>query len=240
VSWAALGWAGKQRLKRAADKLVLIALADRHNEESDLSYPSVAWLADFCCLDRKTVIAAIDRLEALGLVADSGVRVGKTGQVKAYKLTFSGTLETVPKTEQFQKRNSSTFSKKQSQKRDTEPFLEPSPPIISSSDEMSPASVSAENDDSPLTVDELVEDWNALATQCGLPTVAKLTESRRRRAQARIRQYPELEAWQRAFACIRGSPWMQGQNERGWRADFDFILQDKSFTRLVEGTYGQA
>jgi hypothetical protein len=94
--------------------------------------------------------------------------------------------------------------------------------------------------DAPITLDELVDDWNAMAKDCGLPAVAKLTDRRRRQAKARIRQYPEVEAWQRAFACIRGSPWMQGQNEKGWRADFDFLLQDKNFTKLVEGSYGQA
>jgi hypothetical protein len=93
--------------------------------------------------------------------------------------------------------------------------------------------------EAPITLDELVEDWNTLAKQCGLPTVAKLTDRRRRQALARIRQYPELDAWQKAFASIRGSPWMHGQNDKGWRADFDFLLQDKSFTRLVEGSYGQ-
>jgi len=122
------------------------------------------------------------------------------------------------------------------------PPKEINPPIspVISNEMTPPSAVLAENDDDPLTVDELVSDWNDLAKQCGLPTVAKLTDSRRRRAQARIRQYPEVEAWQRAFASIRGSPWLQGQNDRGWRADFDFLLQDKSFTKLVEGSYGQA
>jgi hypothetical protein len=55
------------------------------------------------------------------LIADSGERTGKTLQIKAYRLA----LETVPKTEQSQKRNSSDFSRKQSQKRDTDTVREP-------------------------------------------------------------------------------------------------------------------
>lgn len=117
MSWQALAWASKQRPGRASDKLILIALADRHNEDSNLAYPSVAWLCEFSDLNRKTVIASLQRLEAANLIADSGKRVGKTGQIKAYSLA----IETVPKTEQSPKRNSSEKSRKESQKRDTEP-----------------------------------------------------------------------------------------------------------------------
>ena len=117
VSFTALAWASKQSTGRASDKLVLYGLADRHNEEVDLAYPSVAWLCEFGDLNRKTVIAALARLEAAGIIADSGKRVGKTGQIKAYRLA----LQTVPKTEQSRKRNSPKKSRKQSQKRDTEP-----------------------------------------------------------------------------------------------------------------------
>jgi hypothetical protein len=106
---------------RAADKLILLALAERHNPESGVAYPSVAWLAEFGSLDRKTVMASLDRLEAIGLISDSGQRFGKTLQVKAYSLH----LGTVPKTEQSQKRNSPDFPEKQSQKRDTDTVLEP-------------------------------------------------------------------------------------------------------------------
>lgn len=121
MSFDALAWAGKCQPGSAARKLVLLALADRHNPESNISYPSIAWLVEWTGLNRKTIITALDELEAAKLISDSGQRTGKTGQVKAYTLH----LETVPKTEQFQKRNSTVFSAKQSQKRDTEPVKEP-------------------------------------------------------------------------------------------------------------------
>lgn len=117
MSWQALAWASKQRPGRASDKLILIALADRHNEDSNIAYPSIAWLCEFSDLNRKTVIASLQRLEAAGLIADSGQRVGKSKQIKAYSLA----IETVPKTEQSQKRDSPEISPRQSQKRDTEP-----------------------------------------------------------------------------------------------------------------------
>lgn len=123
MSWEALSWAAKCRVGRAADKLILLGLAERHNPESGYAYPSVAWLADFGSLDRKTVMAALDRLEAANIISDSGERAGKTLQVKCYRLH----LQTVPKTEQSQKRNSAVFSAKQSQKRNTDTVREPVP-----------------------------------------------------------------------------------------------------------------
>jgi Helix-turn-helix domain len=121
MSFDALAWAGKCKPGSAPRKLVLLALADRHNPESNISYPSVAWLAEWTGLNRKTIITALGDLETQKLISDSGQRVGKTAQVKAYTLHIG----TVPKTEQSQKRNSPVYSSKQSQKRDTEPVKEP-------------------------------------------------------------------------------------------------------------------
>lgn len=124
MSFAALAWASKYRADSAAVKLVLLAYADRHNEETGCAYPSIAWLSDFASLNRKTVITAVTKLEAAGILEDTGKRQGDTKQIKVYRLNF----ETVPQTEQFQKRNSTENSGKESQKRDTEPVREPIPP----------------------------------------------------------------------------------------------------------------
>ena len=229
MSWPALGWASKQKPGRVADKMVLIALADRHNEEADVAYPSIAWIAEFACLDRKTVVAALGRLEAAGYISDSGERVGKTKQVKAYHLALNGPEKGNPKTEPLPPKDT-VFSAKESQKRDTEPFFEPS-------------TVSNETDNSPsedFTCDDFLESWNAVAVECGLPTMRKLTKERRTAFRVRKREYPDIADWQSAFRCLRTTKWMHGDNDRKWRANADFFLQASSFTRLVEGTYAQA
>lgn len=91
-----------------------------------------------------------------------------------------------------------------------------------------------------LTPAEIVEDWNLLAEQCGLPMVKRLNDTRRKRLKARLREYPDIEDWQTAFNHIRASPFLRGENREGWRADFDFLLQAKSFTKLTEESYGKA
>lgn len=124
MSFPALGWASKQNPGKVSDKMVLFALADRHNEEEDLAWPSIKWLAEFSCLDRKTVIAALDRLEALGLIADSGKRFGQTKQVKGYRLHLNGTEKGIPETVPLEAK-STVFSGEEYRKRDTEPVIEP-------------------------------------------------------------------------------------------------------------------
>ncbi len=116
MSFDALAWAGKAKPGSAPRKLVLLALADRHNTEDGLAWPSIKWLSEWTDLNRKTIITALQDLETAGLISDSGIRVGTTKQVKAYRLH----LETVPKAEQSQKRNSSELSREQSQKRDAD------------------------------------------------------------------------------------------------------------------------
>lgn len=91
-----------------------------------------------------------------------------------------------------------------------------------------------------LTRQDVVDGWNDLAEICGLPKVQKLTDARKRRLDVRLREYPEIDAWRRAFKHIHDTPFLRGENRDGWRADFDFLLQAKSFTKLTEESYGQA
>jgi hypothetical protein len=89
----------------------------------------------------------------------------------------------------------------------------------------------------PFTDQVLVDSWNELARAKDLPTVAKLNTARKRAIAVRRREFPDIADWQRALKCIADNAWMHGENDRGWRADFDFLLQPKSFIRLVEGSY---
>ena len=130
MSWGALAWAAKTRVERASEKLILIALCDRHNDETGFAYPSIDWLCEFSSLNRKTVISALDRLEACGLIQDSGRRVGATRQVKVYTINVG---------KGSQNRNSSEMSRKESQKRDTEPVFNHSSEAKASSESSKPS-----------------------------------------------------------------------------------------------------
>lgn len=90
-------------------------------------------------------------------------------------------------------------------------------------------------DDLDLT--EAVAIFNATAAQVGWSVVRNLNPTRRASLRARLRECGGLDGWRDAMARARGSPFLIGDNERGWRADFDFFLHAKSFTKLMEGAY---
>jgi len=48
-----------------------------------------------------------------------------------------------------------------------------------------------------------------------------------------------LEDWSTAMAAIYNSKFLCRENDRGWKADFDFLLQPKSFVKLLEGAYNK-
>ncbi|MFT3966834.1 MAG: helix-turn-helix domain-containing protein, partial [Sphingobium sp.] len=105
MSWETQSWAAKQRPGSATAKLVLLGLASC-SDANHCAHPSVDWLCDFGDLNRKTVIAAISRLEADRVIEDTGRRVGRTGQVKVYRLAADTPVDpasaTVPKPVQYQ------------------------------------------------------------------------------------------------------------------------------------------
>lgn len=107
------------------------------------------------------------------------------------------------------------------------PPKEINPPISPTiSNEMAP----------PLSVDEVLEGWNELAANHGLAQVRKLTDQRRRKVQAQAKRF-SVPDWQAVFAKISQSPFLKGENDRGWRCDFDFILSEQNFVKTLEGKY---
>lgn len=91
------------------------------------------------------------------------------------------------------------------------------------------------NDD-VLKPEHVVEAWNDTAQRIGLPKVINLNDPRRKRLRTMIKQHPP-DDFARALDALERSPLCRGE-KTDWRADFDFFLQTKSFTKLLEGAYG--
>jgi Helix-turn-helix domain len=78
--------------------------------------------------------------------------------------------------------------------------------------------------------------WNTVAAERGLAPAKVINERRLRQLSCRIRE-TGIDTVMRAIAAVRDSSFCCGDNDRGWRADIDFLLQPKSFVRLIEGFY---
>lgn len=80
--------------------------------------------------------------------------------------------------------------------------------------------------------------WNrALAGK--LRAVEKETDDRRRAFAKRMHDHfgDSLDAWEGYCRRIAASSFMCGNNDRGWRADFDWVLVEKHVVWVIEGRY---
>jgi uncharacterized protein YdaU (DUF1376 family) len=115
----------------------------------------------------------------------------------------------------------------------------PSQSHSSSSEELIESSyedLSAGPTSKPLTKQEVVDAWQERMVPQGCPAIRKMTGQRERLLRARLKD-STIDEWQQAMAAMERSAFLKGENDRGWRADFDFLLQPKSFTKLLEGSY---
>ena len=90
---------------------------------------------------------------------------------------------------------------------------------------------------SPRDLTEAVAVYNSAAKEVGWPECQRLTEPRKASLKARLEEVGSLEGWSLAIERARSSPFLVGENEKGWKADFDFLLKAAKFTKLMEGSY---
>jgi len=215
MSFDALSWAAKQDTGSSGTKLVLLGLAECADRSHGLAFPSLAALAEFSCLDRKSIIANLDKLEAAGFIQDTGRKVGQTKQIKVYQLL----IESIPKTEPSQKRNSSEISVN-SPKNGTRNKSEP---VIS---------------EAKASLIRIFNHFNDVAGKCGLHRANTLNHSRTQMGLARLKEHGEEKMIEAIDICGR-SPFCRGEVGDGRRADIMMILQPRTLDRLLEGFYGQ-
>lgn len=108
---------------------------------------------------------------------------------------------------------------------DIDTLTPPKPPVISN--EITPPAIKPEH---------VLEAWNAMAVRAGVPT-ARMTPERRKKLATFLRRNKADDITE-AISAVECTPFCRGENDRGWKASFDFLLQPGSFTKLIEGTYG--
>jgi Helix-turn-helix domain len=106
-----INWARRLKLS-GSRKNVLFVLADHANTQ-DEAWPKVDTICDESGHCRDTVIAALDELEKLQRIQDTGKRKGKTQSIKVYRLSSAE----IPTTKQSEKSEVSgrIFPEKQSE-----------------------------------------------------------------------------------------------------------------------------
>jgi hypothetical protein len=98
-------------------------------------------------------------------------------------------------------------------------------------------STSPNGDVSRTNVRRIQDAWNALS-DIGITPIRDIdSESTRAKLlKARIRQVG-IDGVLQAIEKIRDSPFLQGQNKRGWSIKFDWFIKPSNFQKVLEGTY---
>jgi len=86
------------------------------------------------------------------------------------------------------------------------------------------------------------EIYNRIAQELDWPEAQRLTEARKSKLIQRLAECGGITGWHSAMIKARASPFLRGTTGRSkghenWVPDFDFFLQQASFTKLMEGKY---
>ncbi|WP_437188296.1 hypothetical protein SH668x_001734 [Planctomicrobium sp. SH668] len=82
---------------------------------------------------------------------------------------------------------------------------------------------------------DVVDAWNNLPAP--FPKCSKISGKRKAALKSRLSDRDWRESWPAALARLPISPFLRGENERGWVADVDFFLKTDSVTKILEGKY---
>lgn len=86
---------------------------------------------------------------------------------------------------------------------------------------------------------EIMDQWNKTATEAGLPQVRRLSKKRKAKVKTRWADAEFRNQYATVLDRIRGSPFLCGDNDRGWKADFDWLFtNDTNWLKILEGKYG--
>jgi uncharacterized protein YdaU (DUF1376 family) len=99
----------------------------------------------------------------------------------------------------------------------------------------SDASLSPPSQKPSVALSEIFDAWNTL--DCGVPKSLVVSDKRRRTLQLRLHEPFFAANWRPALVKIAVSPFLRGENDRGWRATFDWFITPDAVPKIMEGKY---
>lgn len=95
--------------------------------------------------------------------------------------------------------------------------------------------LSAQNEGNERIFVTIRELYNSV---CGsYPRLAKMSQSRKKAIQARLRTGYTLDDFSALFEKAEASDFLKGKNNRNWSADFDWLIRDSNMAKVLEGKY---
>jgi len=87
--------------------------------------------------------------------------------------------------------------------------------------------------------DEIKNEFNLICVS--FPKVIQLSDSRKNKIRLRWEQLKTLEKFIELFTATENTPFLKGQNDRGWKASFDWLIDnDRNCLKVLERQYDKA
>ncbi len=84
---------------------------------------------------------------------------------------------------------------------------------------------------------DVIEIYNSICTN--LPKVQKLTKKREKFINEFLKGF-SLEEFKRICELANNNSFLTGENDRKWKADFDFLINPNKATNILEGKYSNS
>lgn len=84
------------------------------------------------------------------------------------------------------------------------------------------------------TCQEIIDAFNEICVS--FPKVMTLSEARKKAIKARLKTYSHAEILA-VFQLAEESDFLKGGNNRDWSANFDWIMKDSNFAKILDGNY---
>ncbi|MBL1438356.1 MAG: helix-turn-helix domain-containing protein [Rhodobacteraceae bacterium] len=211
------------------DRFVLLALADYANSKGEC-WPSIAGVRGKTCLSERGVQTIISRLEAGGWIEVT--RGGGRNNCNSYLIKTPQMSAETPQMDAITPQHLHPLETINPADDDINPAAsapEPSITVI----EPSVKKIQKENPD----LDLAFEFYNGAATACGWPLCQKATKPRLAKMQARLIDAGGISGWRAALEKAGASDFLCNRTRTSFTASIDFLLQESSFAKLMEGNY---
>lgn len=87
----------------------------------------------------------------------------------------------------------------------------------------------------PVPYARIVELYHTICTS--YPTLRAIEGNREKLIAARWKKYRTLDAFRELFEKAEASDFLKGDNDRGWTADFDWLIRPTNMSKVLEGKY---
>ena len=83
----------------------------------------------------------------------------------------------------------------------------------------------------------IVDIYNSKCSS--LPKVETISVRRKQMIKARLKDY-SIEQITKCFEMAEQSDFLKGKNDRGWTANFDWLMNDTNFCKVLDGNYNKS